>query len=181
MQLGRYAALAALLLGGACAALPFARPAPLAQQVSLAEMKAPSARLAVPQIAVESSDEAVSPVPAEVITASWHEPTPIVLPEDGAPLPSLPHERLPKATVRDTASRISAPDFSSPPPVPPAVARPALRKHRITDGDSLELIALRYLGDKDRTSEIVALNRDVLGDPALLPIGREINIPGSDQ
>jgi nucleoid-associated protein YgaU len=55
-----------------------------------------------------------------------------------------------------------------------------LRKHRIADGDSLELIALRYLGDKERANEIAALNRDVFSDPALLPVGREIAIPGED-
>jgi nucleoid-associated protein YgaU len=55
-----------------------------------------------------------------------------------------------------------------------------LRKHRIADGDSLELLALRYLGDKARANEIAALNRDVLSDPSLLPIGREITIPGEE-
>lgn len=177
MQLGRYAAIAALLLMGACAAWPFARPAPSLREDS-AEIQAPAARLSLPQIAVESSDEAASPVPvADVVTASWHEPTPIVLPDDSIPLPSLPHVPL----ARHSASRIYEPDFSPQAPAPPrVVSRPATRKHRISDGDSLELLALRYLGDKDRASEIAALNRDVLSDPALLPIGREIAIPGDE-
>jgi len=84
--------------------------------------------------------------------------------------------------ARNSASRIHEPDFSLPAPSPPpVVSRPTVRKHRIADGDSLELLALRYLGDKDRASEIAALNRDVFSDPDLLPIGREINLPGSDQ
>ena len=179
MQLGRYAAIAALLLMGACAALPFARPAPSLRE-ERAAVDTPSARLALPQIAVEAKHEASSPVPiTAVIPASWHEPTPIVLPPDAAPLPMLSPEPLTRSTPRDTASRILEPDFSAPPPKPtPVVSRPPLRKHRIADGDSLELIALRYLGDKERAGEIAALNRDVLSDPALLPIGREIAIPG---
>jgi nucleoid-associated protein YgaU len=178
MQLGRYAAIAALLLMGACAALPFARPAPSLREEP-AEIQSPAARLALPQIAVEANDPAPSPVPeAEVVPASWHEPTPIVLPADGAPLPALPHVPLARSLARDHASRIQEPDFSMPAPAPPpAVSRPAARKHRITDGDSLEVLALRYLGDKSRAGEIAALNRDIFSDPALLPIGREINIP----
>jgi hypothetical protein len=42
------------------------------------------------------------------------------------------------------------------------------------------LLALRYLGDKQRAEEIAALNRDVFSDPSLLPVGREILIPGDD-
>jgi nucleoid-associated protein YgaU len=182
MQLGRYAALAALLIVGACAALPFARPSPLARQSAMAEVETPAARLALPQIAVETSDDAISPVPAgEIVPASWHQPTPIVLPPDGAPLPSLPHEPLLRTTVRDAASRIHEPDFAAIEPAAPVRAKtPARRKHRIADGDSLELIALRYLGEKERAQEIAALNRDVLSDPSLLPVGREIVIPGED-
>jgi nucleoid-associated protein YgaU len=182
MQLGRYAALAALLIGGACAALPFARPSPLAQQTASAEAKAPAARLALPQIAVEGDDEAVSPVPSgDIVPASWHQPTPIVLPPDGVPLPSLPHEPLLRTTIRDAASRIHQPDFAAIEPAPSSHAKtPARRKHRIADGDSLELIALRYLGEKERAAEIAALNRDVFSDPSLLPVGREIVIPGED-
>lgn len=182
MQLGRYAAIAALLLMGACAALPFARPAPSLREEP-AEIQSPAARLALPQIAVETSDEVASPVPAaDVVPASWHEPTPIVLPADSVPLPALPHVPLAKSLARDNASRIQEPDFSVPAPSPPpAVSRPATRKHRIADGDSLEVLALRYLGDKGRAGEIAALNRDVFSDPALLPIGRVISIPGSDQ
>ena len=180
MQPGRYAAIAALLLMGTCAAWPFAVPAPAVRH-NAGGVEAPAARLALPQIAIEASDSAPSPVPmTAVVPASWHEPTPIVLPPDAAPLPMLSHEPLTRTTSRDSASRILEPDFSLPAPSPPPiVTRPALRKHRITDGDSLELLALRYLGDKERADEIAALNRDVFSDPALLPIGREINIPAA--
>lgn len=54
----------------------------------------------------------------------------------------------------------------------------AARRHRLTDGDSLENLAERYLCDSARADEIFELNRDVLAAPDLLPLGRIIRIPG---
>ena len=51
------------------------------------------------------------------------------------------------------------------------------RKHRIRDGDTPKRIAKRYLGHEDRWPEIVALNRDVLPNPDILPVGKELRIP----
>jgi nucleoid-associated protein YgaU len=59
--------------------------------------------------------------------------------------------------------------------------RPAWRKHRIKDGDSLSKLAQTYLGDAARESEIFALNRDVLASPDILPVGRWIRIPSEDE
>jgi nucleoid-associated protein YgaU len=164
-----------MLAAGVCAALPFAKtidPLPPPQPVD-----EPVAKLELPSIAVEAPDATqtfTQESPAATV-ASWHQPTPIVLPPDGAPLPSLPRAPI----IRDTASRIHEPDFSTPvtsePPLPPRLQ--VRRKHRIADGDSLELIALRYLGDKNRGAEIAALNRDVISSPGLLPVGKEIVIP----
>jgi nucleoid-associated protein YgaU len=60
----------------------------------------------------------------------------------------------------------------------PAIA-PSMRRHRVTDGDSLEALAERYLGDRNRAQEIFAANRDVLLAPDLLPLGRIIRIPSA--
>lgn len=49
--------------------------------------------------------------------------------------------------------------------------------HKIVDGDSLPLLAERYLGSASRAGEIFACNRDVLSDPELLPIGVRLRIP----
>ena len=49
--------------------------------------------------------------------------------------------------------------------------------HVIHNGDTLERLARRYLGDAARALEIFDLNRDVLDNPHLLPIGAEIKIP----
>lgn len=54
---------------------------------------------------------------------------------------------------------------------------PAVRWHRVTDGDTLEDIAQRYLGVANRARDIFVANRDRLEDPKLLPIGVRLRIP----
>jgi nucleoid-associated protein YgaU len=60
----------------------------------------------------------------------------------------------------------------------PAVeTRPKLRDHRIVDGDTLDGLAERYLGKASRAEEIFELNRDLLRDPNILPVGKRLRIP----
>ncbi len=78
---------------------------------------------------------------------------------------------------------------TTPPSVPRQAAAPrpthgasalsgrSPRIHTIVDGDTLERLAQRYLGDARREGEIFAANRGVLSDPELLPIGATIVIP----
>jgi nucleoid-associated protein YgaU len=47
----------------------------------------------------------------------------------------------------------------------------------VHNGDTLGRLARRYLGDEGRALEIFDLNRDVLSNPHLLPIGAELRIP----
>ncbi|MGE0610185.1 MAG: LysM peptidoglycan-binding domain-containing protein [Pirellulales bacterium] len=64
--------------------------------------------------------------------------------------------------------------------LPAAAAEPSepkLRTHRVHDGDTLEKLARRYLGDSSRAAEIMEANRDLLCSPDLLPIGLELRIP----
>ena len=57
-------------------------------------------------------------------------------------------------------------------------AEPALpRVHVVHNGDTLGRLAKRYLGDERRSLEIFDLNRDVLTNPHLLPIGAELRLP----
>lgn len=51
------------------------------------------------------------------------------------------------------------------------------RTHIVIDGDSLAKLADRYLDDPQLGNEIYELNRAVLNDPELLPIGVELRIP----
>jgi nucleoid-associated protein YgaU len=53
--------------------------------------------------------------------------------------------------------------------------------HKIIDGDSLPALAARYLGDADRAGEIFEANRNVLGSPDILPLGRELRIPAKHE
>jgi nucleoid-associated protein YgaU len=51
------------------------------------------------------------------------------------------------------------------------------RTHILVDGDSLPKLAGRYLDDPRRAEEIYELNRHLLSDPDLLPIGVELLLP----
>lgn len=58
----------------------------------------------------------------------------------------------------------------------PAV-EPEVRVHVVHNGDTLERLAKRYLGSESRALEIFDLNRDLLSNPHLLPIGAELRLP----
>ncbi|MEX0793376.1 MAG: LysM domain-containing protein [Pirellulaceae bacterium] len=69
--------------------------------------------------------------------------------------------------------------------VPPRTFAPQVESrrqsnHRIVDGDSLESLAQRYLGDPGLAGALFRANRDVLSDPELLPIGKQITIPRAE-
>jgi len=51
------------------------------------------------------------------------------------------------------------------------------RPYRLRDGDTLEKIADRLLGNANRAGEIFELNRGLLTQPDLLPVGRTILLP----
>jgi hypothetical protein len=53
------------------------------------------------------------------------------------------------------------------------------RKHKITDGDTLSTLAMRYLGSPDRWKEIYEANREALASPEIMPIGVELTIPSA--
>ncbi len=53
------------------------------------------------------------------------------------------------------------------------------RLHRITDGDTLESLAERYLGDGTRWREILKQNETLLAGQDLLPIGEDLRIYGA--
>jgi nucleoid-associated protein YgaU len=99
----------------------------------------------------------------------------IVTPADQpAPPPELP-KNYPSSTqaasTRWGASlREMLPETASAPPT-----------HKIIDGDSLALLAERYLGSASRAMEIYEANRNVLAQPEILPIGEVLKIPRADQ
>lgn len=70
---------------------------------------------------------------------------------------------------------------NTPPRDPGAAPVDILRTHVVIDGDTLVRLADRYLDDANRASEIYRLNRDVLSNPELLPIGVELRIPARER
>jgi nucleoid-associated protein YgaU len=52
------------------------------------------------------------------------------------------------------------------------------RYHRIQDGDTLRKLAEQYLGNADLAASIYDANRSILASQDLLPLGRQLRIPG---
>jgi nucleoid-associated protein YgaU len=84
----------------------------------------------------------------------------------------LPLFEADAAAVPHIAEHYPADDDSAAPP------KPVETRHRVIDGDTLEALAQRYLGDAGRAPEIFEANREVLSEPELLPIGAVLKIPG---
>ena len=68
-------------------------------------------------------------------------------------------------------------DSPRPPPRLTSQKSAPLRTYRLRDGDTLEWIAERHLGSRDRANELFTANRDLLTRPDLLPVGIEIKLP----
>jgi nucleoid-associated protein YgaU len=122
----------------------------------------------------ESSPRASQPLPAAPIEPRRVSPTIVTPTDQPGPPPELP-KTYPAggqaASTRWGASmREMLPETASAPPT-----------HRIIDGDSLALLAERYLGSASRAMEIYEANRAVLAHPEILPIGAELKIPRADQ
>lgn len=113
--------------------------------------------------------------------------------KDSSPFAPRAHS---SRTQRDLALDRLVPNSDSVPgdtqtvPLPQVAARFPLRTradrpvtpprlHWIVDGDTLTSIAARYLGDSGRAEDIFRANRDVLPNPELLPVGRQLRIPSS--
>ncbi|MCA9248080.1 MAG: LysM peptidoglycan-binding domain-containing protein [Planctomycetales bacterium] len=144
------------------------------------------------QGAVEKIDYVAAPgekpveIPEPVVTAAAKSaPAPVP-----APLPAIerPHsaatppaiaekydrQLFALADMRPIGDSPIAQEVSHDPPQP---SSKPLRNHRVNDGDTLETIARRYLGDATRWGEIFEANRTRLADPFQLPIGATLTIP----
>jgi len=78
------------------------------------------------------------------------------------------------------ASSAPPPATANPSPAPAAGGGGTyseVRRHKVADGDTLTGLAVKYLGSADRYREIYDLNREMLANPDLLPIGSELKIP----
>ena len=181
----RVAAGVGVIALGVCGALPFRRTADLAEVIPAVPIPSGLAlsadvALQLPGSPTAASDAAPTASPWDTIPPEA-DGTERANPSESlrmVPLPSLPDRFQPlesEATVVSSREGV----ISEPPQLPTQVKRS--RRHKIRDGDTLESLALRYLDDESRSSEIYNANRSVLNDPALLPIGVELTIPSVDK
>lgn len=149
--------------------LPAAEPERLQGPIDLTQLPYGSdAPLTAASIANISASPATSPPAVEPSIAS--PPRPALPPEP----PHLP-SNYPAA--ENHASTETTPVFAPLRPVIPESPAPTARIHVVHNGDTLGRLAHRYLGSEDRALEIFDLNREVLDNPHLLPIGAELKIP----
>ncbi|MGO9114857.1 MAG: LysM peptidoglycan-binding domain-containing protein [Thermoguttaceae bacterium] len=170
---------AAVMLVGLGLALLFRRPSaeselPIpVQSDPLVLRKQPDPRT----FAVGESSAAASqphPLPAAPLEPRRLSPTIITPADQPAPPPELPktypNSVQPASTRWGNSLSEMLPEAASAPPT-----------HKVIDGDSLGLLAERYLGSASRAMEIYEANRNVLARPEILPIGAELKIPRADQ
>jgi nucleoid-associated protein YgaU len=119
-----------------------------------------------------------------------------------SPQPPVPASGAVSSTSNDVSTLPTTASPAAVPPMPPLpggaldvqsnpsnsgvdvspitlTAAPQAQIHVIHGGDTLESIAERYLGDARRAWELFDLNRDVLENPHILPLGAELRIPAN--
>jgi nucleoid-associated protein YgaU len=116
------------------------------------------------------------PRPLPVAPPEPRQPSPTVVTPSAEPAPppefpkSYPGGNLAATTRWGSSMADMLPETASLPP-----------KHKVVDGDSLDLLARRYLGTASRAMEIYQANRNVLAQPDILPIGAVLTIPRDAQ
>ncbi|MCI0362041.1 MAG: hypothetical protein L0211_26460 [Planctomycetaceae bacterium] len=170
---------AALVAAGAGLALPFRRAG---------QLTSPSLDAAVVDVPLRRADIAiVAGPPGEVSPAAALDDTQALAASGRRePRPDLASLASPPVLPQDfdLAGAVSRPAIHrdwKPARLKLNGSQPALRRHRLTDGDTLERLAERYLGNPARGVEIFAMNRDLLTAPDLLPLGKIIRIPPAEQ
>ena len=118
-----------------------------------------------------SFDLAHHPALAGQLASAQSQPvTPAVPPPSQSPWPI-------QATVSPQGSRPAYATTTAAEGRDPGAQWPEEVLHVIQNGDTLEKLAKRYLGDPSRALEIFDLNRDQLTNPHLLPIDVKLRIP----
>lgn len=103
----------------------------------------------------------------------------LTAPPEQNPFASVSLQAQPHTTAKPPIGDDIAPLPFALAPLPEVNSTPTERTHVVHAGDSLESLAERYLGDEARALELFDLNRGVLENPHLLPIGAELTIPMS--
>ena len=184
-----------VMVVGAISAFPFYRIAPqvalTARPESPSETNSTQPGTIALQLSTGETDNAENPEPANrSFAAPFSSPSTSSGDTTGGSQPLIPKlsNRHPSAeeTVPPVAP-IRKPVLNSLSSLPEGPSLPEedrdnrQRMHRIIDGDSLEELALRFLGDRTRWQEIRDANRDVLTMDDILPIGKQIRIPSREE
>jgi nucleoid-associated protein YgaU len=176
-----------ILIAGCCAAMPFQRRA----MDGAADDQEPSLFLTTePQLQLAGKTSRAAPGSSTARGISDlnriqppQPPVPVAVsrhPDPVQPVPSIEDQYPPRAGN----PRLPSAALPRPPPESLATGQPALRGagedsyHRIQDGDTLRILAERYLGDAGQEKAIYDLNRSILASPDLLPLGQWLRIPG---
>jgi hypothetical protein len=170
-----------ILLSGILAAVAF-RPDPaasnpaghsLSELMALRNRRLPEKQVSAPKVN-EVKDNAACSAPVQTSAADSSPRIPKVL----APLDNPPP--IPAFSSKYPGDGpVSAGGWGMPLDPPQEEKQPdkGPHVHKIVDGDTLAALAERYLGSPSRAMEIFEINRNVLNDPELLPIGAELKIP----
>jgi phage tail protein X len=187
----QFLTVAGVLVAGVCAAWPFRQsPSPLAHPpaasipLELTIRRQDVTLVATPSSGPSPAAELYAASAAQDVPAASSGPTtadrqPRL--ESLAPPPDLPVAFQPRSTAVEEppASRRQTSDTavgtSGAQSAMDRRARP--RPYRLRDGDTLENLAERFLGTRERAAEIFEANRDTLARPDLLPVGTTITIP----
>jgi nucleoid-associated protein YgaU len=137
--------------------------APISQSVSAAHGEGSSALVALKPVIDPLAESTAA---GETLGRSVFSTAAAKTPEDPVILPTPSEPMTPAAPPSAAVSNVET-----------AMTAASERIHVVHDGDSLERLAGRYLGDEGRALEIFDLNRDVLANPHWLPIGSELRIP----
>jgi len=119
-------------------------------------------------------------VPVEAAGGSRQLSPTVVTPSDQvAPPPEFPKSypggNFPASARWGASMAQMLPERAGAPPASPPT-------HKIVDGDTLPLLAERYLGSSSRAMEIYEANRNVLAEgPDLLPVDKVLKIPRNEQ
>lgn len=169
----------AVISAGVCAALPFRTETPDApvetRDVGAIQRTGPSQGELTLQLTIPAAPVAVPPAVSE-------QPPSTVTDNEQSPLPQ--ELRRGDLQVPPQLAPTFEPFIATIPVAREDAARPnkaeaADRLHRITDGDTLEALAERYLDSRSRWRSIFDVNRDRLTNPDILPIGEDIKIPST--
>lgn len=101
------------------------------------------------------------------------------LPLVDAPPPALP-DAMPAAVARQDMQHADPQPLRHKPAAAQVAGPPQTVdwvRHKVRDGDTLPLLAERYLGGGEGFRLIYEANRDVLKSPDVLPLGIELKIP----